>query len=136
MQLKNFESFTYKNNVFLHQGLAAMKEILTRPDPQNLLELRLVNCTTTSLVTSDLVDYLDICRVHLRSLSLVRMQLSRLNLARLATFVEKSEYLEDLDISWNDLIPLDFVPLLHVVSTNKTLVSLNLSCNSLIDKQD
>ena len=83
-----------------------------------------------------MIEYLDICRVHLRSLSLVRMQLNKLSLARLATFVDKSEYLEDLDISWNDLIPLDFVPLLQTISTNKTLVSLNLSCNSLIEKQD
>ena len=39
-------SFTYKNNVFLEQGLAAMKPVLLRADPINLQELRLANCVT------------------------------------------------------------------------------------------
>ena len=44
--------------------------------------------------------------------------------------------MEDLDLSWNDLRPMDFAPLLQVLSINRTLVSLNLSCNSIIDKAD
>ena len=44
--------------------------------------------------------------------------------------------MEDLDLSWNDLIPLHFNPLLEVLAENKTLRSLNLSWNMIIDKAD
>ena len=136
MELDYFWTFVYKNNVFEYEGLNAMKQILARPDPCNLHELRLVSCTTNTLVTSELINYLVIGRVHLRSLSLVKMHVDKLSLARLATFVENSEYLEDLDVSWNDLLTNDFDPLLHVLSNNKTLVTLNLSSNIIIDKKD
>lgn len=45
-------------------------------------------------------------------------------------------WLEDLDLSWNDLIPRHFTPLLEVISRNRQLKSLNLSWNALIDKAD
>ena len=64
------------------------------------------------------------------------MQVSRYSLARIASFVMQSEDLEELDLSWNNLQPNDFVPLFHVLSANRTLVHLNLSCNMIIDKAD
>ena len=69
--LKTFDIFAYKNNVFLQRGLAALKQILLQPDPYNLTEMRLVSCTTTSKVTTDLINFLVLSRSHLRSLSLV-----------------------------------------------------------------
>jgi hypothetical protein len=39
-------------------------------------------------------------------------------------------------VSWNDLVPLSFVPLLEVLAKNRTLKSLNLSWNSIIEKAD
>lgn len=53
-----------------------------------------------------------------------------------ATLVDKSEHIENLDLSWNNLLPLDFTVLLQVLSRNRTLHSLNLSCNNIIDKAD
>ena len=134
--LQTFDVFAYKNNVFLEHGLAALKQILLQPDPYNLHEMRLVSCNTTSKITGSLINFLVLSRCHLRSLSLVQMQVNKVSLARLANYVENSEYLEDLDVSWNDLLPIDFVPLFNVLSNNKTLVRLNLSCNFIIDKLD
>ena len=54
----------------------------------------------------------------------------------MARFVDESVFLEDLDLSWNDLIPLHFTPLLEVLSRDKQLRSLNLSWNMMIDKAD
>ena len=54
----------------------------------------------------------------------------------MARFVEESQFLEDLDLSWNDLIPQHFKPLLEVLACNKQLKSLNSSWNTLIDKAD
>ena len=64
------------------------------------------------------------------------MKINKLSIARLATFVKESEHLEDLDVSWNDFLPLDLVPLFNVLSENRTLVSLNLSCNMILEKMD
>lgn len=55
---------------------------------------------------------------------------------KVAKFVEESEYLEVLDLSWNDTRPWHFPPLMDSISRNKTLKSLNLSWNNLIDKAD
>ena len=53
---------------------------------------------------------------------------------QVARFVEESAFLEDLDLSWNDVIPVHFTPLLDVLSRNRSLRSLNLSWNMIVDK--
>jgi len=74
--------------------------------------------------------------VQIRSLSLVRMQISKICLDKIADFVKDSMFLEDLDLSWNNLLPLDFCHLFNVLSRNLTLRSLNLSCNTIINKEN
>ena len=55
---------------------------------------------------------------------------------KIARFVDESTTLEDLDLSWSDVIPHHFVPLLEVLSRNRKLKSLNLSWNMIIDKAE
>ena len=64
------------------------------------------------------------------------MGINALHLEKIAQIVDESEWLEELDISWNNLVPLHFKPLLEVLSRNKQLKALNLSWNTLIDKDD
>lgn len=54
----------------------------------------------------------------------------------MALILQESAFLEHLDVSWNDLIPIHFTPLLEVVQGNRTLISLNLSWNTIIDATD
>ena len=54
-------------------GLAAVKPLLIRPDPQNLLELKLVNCVTAPRIIDSLLKFLVKNKVHLRALALVKM---------------------------------------------------------------
>ena len=72
--------------------------------------------------------------VEIRTLSLVHLHIGWVGMKLIAKLVDESAYLEDLDISWNDLIPMHFTPLLEVLSRNKMLKSLNLSWNMIIDK--
>ena len=58
-------------------GLEAMKPLLLKPDPKNLLELKLVNCVTAPRIITDLLDHMVYRKVHLRSLALVKMQLKK-----------------------------------------------------------
>ena len=64
------------------------------------------------------------------------MQLHTHGLQLVARFLGDSSYLEDLDLSWNNLIPTDFKYFLEVLTNNRTLRVLNLSCNMLVDKRD
>ena len=75
-------------------------------------------------------------KVSLRALSLVKMKLARRSLEILTAFIAESEHMEDLDLSWNDLMPADFVILFSVLDTNRSLRYINLSCNTIIDKKD
>ena len=54
-------------------GLAAVKPLLIRPEPHNLLELKLVNCVTAPRIIDSLLEFLVKNKVHLRALALVKM---------------------------------------------------------------
>ncbi len=56
-QMKIFQNFIYKNNVFKEVSLEAMKELLQKRDPENLEELRLVNCQTSSYIVNGLIEF-------------------------------------------------------------------------------
>ena len=75
-------------------------------------------------------------KVQLRALSLVKMKLARRSLEILTAFIDESEHLEDLDLSWNDLMPTDFDILFRVLDRNRSLRYINLSCNTIVDKKD
>ena len=67
---------------------------------------------------------------------LVQMKITARTIALISQFVEESVFLEVLDLSWNDLIPLAFTPLLNVLENNRSLKVLNLSWNQIIDRAD
>ncbi len=51
--------------------MAALKPLLLKPEPKNLLELRLVNCLTNPLVMADMLQFMVDEKVNLRSLYLI-----------------------------------------------------------------
>ena len=101
------------------------------PPPHNLVELRLVNCQTQPVVMRDLVSTISHQTIYLRTLALVQMN-QCFSLDSVAELVKNSEYLQDLDLSGNNLKTMDFAPLLKVLAVNKVLYSVNLSCNRII----
>ena len=64
------------------------------------------------------------------------MQLNNSSMANISEYLKNSEFLEDLNLSWNNLRPKDFEVLFPVLSSNRTLRSINLSSNMIIDKRD
>ena len=82
------------------------------------------------------MEHLIEVKPQLLTLGLVQLHLGQVAIEIVTRFVKMSDFLEDLDISWNDLIPIHFPPLLDVISKNRRLKSLNLSWNTMIDKAD
>ena len=119
--------------MFCDQSLAAISPILTSPPPHILIELRLVDCATSTRVMQDLHKTLANTETYLRSLALVQMKMN-FPLTNLATFVENSNSLENLDLSGNNLQSLHFVNLLKAIAHNKTLHNINLSWNKILDE--
>ncbi len=72
----------------------------------------------------------------LNSLALIKCGISATVVKSVATFIQSSRTLDELDLSWNDLNPKDFTPLLENLNENKNLRILNLSWNTLIDATD
>ena len=72
----------------------------------------------------------------LNSLALIKCGISATVVKAVATFIQSSRTLDELDLSWNDLNPKDFAPLLENLNENKNLRILNLSWNTLIDASD
>ena len=68
---KKLQEFVYKRNMFLGHSLDAITPVITRLPPHNLVELRLVDCWTSSKVMQDLLHTLATSEVFLRSLALV-----------------------------------------------------------------
>ena len=54
----------------------------------------------------------------------------------LGFLVAESKSLSELDISWNVLKPQSYNTLLAGLSTNKTLLTLNLSWNRIVDSTE
>ena len=72
---------------------------------------------------------------YLRSLALVQMNLN-FSLDPVAVLVDTSEYLQDLDLSGNNLRTMHFAPLLIALANNKVLNTINLSWNTIVDRND
>lgn len=89
LEMQSLNHFVYKNNILMNQGLQALKPILLRPSPYNLKELRLVNCDTSELLMEELIDFIVTENVQLRSLSLVRMRVTRLCIEEISGLVQK-----------------------------------------------
>lgn len=54
----------------------------------------------------------------------------------LCKFVLNAAYLEELDLSWNNFMPIDFVTLMDCIIEKGSLRTLNLSWNLIIDSKD
>ena len=133
---QKLQELIYKRNEFQEQSLAPLKSILMIQPPQQLQELRLVDCDTSPQIVRSLLSTLaDLETCSLRSLYLVQMKMN-FPLTDLARLVASSTILQELDISGNDCQPLHFPDLLKALAFNKVIHNLNLSWNKIIHPDD
>lgn len=124
-----FKALTCKKSNLDVQAISVIVELLQRPFPQNLEELRIINCKVKPVVIEKLLA--PIPDTRLRRLALVGAGMDTKTLARILELLTKSTSLIDLDISWNLLGPEDLKRLFAFLSENRKLISLNVSWNNI-----
>ena len=128
--------FQLKSVTLRHVSLGAqfveqLKGIFAKFFPNNVDELRIENCKITK------EDSIELCRAlngecYLKKLSLVQANLDEECILELSYYVENNRYIQDLDISKNQLRSIHMLPLIRVLTDNKRLKYLNLSWNFLV----
>ena len=64
------------------------------------------------------------------------MSLQKNEIDLIADYVEQSNDLKSLDLSWNGLLPYHLSDFWTKLAQNRNMISLNLSYNVLVDKKD
>ena len=101
--------------------------------PNNLVVLKIENCEISKQTTLALVRSLK-GKSYIRILSLVRVSFDSNSIAEMCKILNERNYIEELDLSDNRLVPKLFLPLVEALSKCRTLKSINLSWNLLIEK--
>ena len=100
--LKDFKSLIYRGNEMGLKSVEALKPLFSKAFPNNLRELRIINCKIHCSVTEKLIQALNE-RSSLQRLALVNTNLSDSCMRELVEYIKDSR-LTDLDISWNGLL--------------------------------
>ena len=87
--------------------------------PNNLSELRIVNCKISTQASALLLEGL--LPTSIRRLSLVEANLNQDNFHHLIELLEESKSLCDLDISWNSLSAKLLSELFEILSSNRIM---------------
>lgn len=73
---------------------------------------------------------------QLRSLALVNIYHSPESFELVTKYVQESEYLRDIDLSWSIIMPSYWLSFLEVISQNRTLTGLTLSFCQILEDQN
>ncbi|CDW89852.1 UNKNOWN [Stylonychia lemnae] len=128
----DLKSIIYKSNEFGSKSLKMLKPLIAKSLPYHLEELRIINCKISSTTTDELLNCL-YDRCFLRKLALVNANLQESGMKTLINYLQESR-LTDLDISWNGLKPQSMVEFIQVIGLNRQLSYLNISWNSMLEK--
>ena len=123
------KSFIYKRNEIGSESVDFILRSAKVKIPNNMSELRIVNCKISAADTAALLEGLR--TTQLRRLSLVQANLNQDNLHHLLKMLTSLESLCDLDISWNSLSSRCMSKLLKVLSKNRLLQNLDISWNNI-----
>lgn len=115
-----FSNLTIQENSFNEACIEPISKLLTRRFPANLSDLHLLFCKISTDSTDKLLDALR-QKSQLRKLSLVQVSFSETGIKKMTEIVGTCKSLVALDISWNQIKPAQFVPLLEVLSKSRKL---------------
>lgn len=119
------KKFVCINNEFTPKCYYQLNKILERKAPNHLLELRLANCKLSRNITEEILETLTI-EYQIKKLSLVNANISCSMLGgtaikSLKNLIENSNYLVELDLSYNELKPEPMFDLSESLVNNRKL---------------
>lgn len=109
-----------------------MQPILIKKVPNQLQELQIIDCKIHCVQIEELLDLM-IEDCSIRQFTLVNVHHNEASFNKLCEYVTTSPRLRELNVSRQSLRPSAFAQLLRVVRENRSLVSLILSWNKLIE---
>ena len=100
----DFKSLVIENNEVDKEGIPEIINLIHRPFPRHLEELRIINC---KIHTPSLVLLLQTLKekTYLKQLGLVNLNFREIGIPFINDIIQNNRYLRELDLSWNDLRP-------------------------------
>lgn len=112
-----------------------LKPIFEKRLPNHLEELKIIDCKLhSSLITQLMTEMLE--RSQLRALSLVNVHHSPESFDLVIQYLQESQNIKELDLSWNIVKPTSWLKFLDVMSENRQLVCLTLAFNKFLEDQN
>lgn len=134
-KLKDFKSIIYKMNTLNKLSLEKLVPVFEKRLPHHLEELKIIDCKVNSTLISQLMNSL-LTKSQLRSFSLVKVHHSPESFDLVTRYVEESEHLREIDLSWNIIQPSFWLKFMIMISRNRTLTDLTLAFNQLLEDQN
>ena len=118
-KLKDFKSILYKMNSFRELSIQNLRPLLLKRLPNHLEEIKLIDCQLNGTHICKLIDLLFETNSQLKTLSLVNANQTESSFDKIIQFLRESEFLQDLDLSWNKLPPTSWRKFLAVIAENR-----------------
>ena len=134
-KLKDFKSIIYKMNSLNSRSLTKLVPVFEKRLPHHLEELKIIDCKINATLISQLMISL-LEKSQLRSLALVNVHHSPESFELVTRYVEESEYLREIDLSWTIIMPSFWLKFMEIISRNRTLTSLTLSFCQILEDQN
>ena len=134
-KLPCFRSIIYTRNTLSNAAINGLNTLLMRKPPFNLQELKLIDCNMKCGQIEALMTQLAEQEARLRVLALVNTNQTERSFRSIVNFLEITQYLRELDLSWTVIRENQWPILLDAVKDHSSLRMLNLSHNLLLEKQ-
>lgn len=133
-ELKDFKSIIYKMNTVNKRSIEMLRPIFEKRLPNHLEELKIIDCKIHASMIKQLMTTI-LERSQLRAFSLVNVHHSPESFDLVIQYLEQSETLKELDLSWNIVKPTSWLKFFNLVSENRQLVCLTLAFNKILEEQ-
>lgn len=132
--LHHCHSVVLKNQEIGEHTVQKLADLLANSFPYQLKELRLINCKLKAKDTDKLMEIL-LKNSFLRRLVLTQANFNEASLLKFCDFIQMNNYIRQVNLSWNQMIPKQYGPLLDCLA-GSSLQEINLSHNQLLSSEE
>ena len=130
-KLNDFKSIIYKMNGLNRASIRGLEPLLVKRFPHHLEELKIIDCKMAGSLIEEMMNIIR-KRSQLRKLSLINVLHSDGPYLSVVEYLQESEHLQELDVSWSTVRPLTTAKLIEALKDNRQLTYLSLAHNKLL----